>query len=122
MKQFQHEKNRHMKEISLCPHCKEKMTSVVKVIKRPDAPNQNAWNAALEEVLSTDSTYASLELVDTVCGNDESEESYNQALALVDQHPDLKLIMAPTTVGIAAAAIIINMYRTSVIRRQDQET
>ena len=37
-------------------------------------------------------------------GNDESEESYNQALALVDQHPDLELIMAPTTVGIAAAA------------------
>ena len=37
-------------------------------------------------------------------GNDEAEESYNQALALVDTHPDLKLIMAPTTVGIAAAA------------------
>jgi rhamnose transport system substrate-binding protein len=70
----------------------------------PDAANQNAWIAALEEVLATDETYASLELVDTVYGNDESEESYNQALALVDQYPDLELIMAPTTVGIAAAA------------------
>jgi rhamnose transport system substrate-binding protein len=70
----------------------------------PDAANQNAWIAALEEVLANDSTYASLELVDTVYGNDESEESYNQALALVDQYPDLELIMAPTTVGIAAAA------------------
>jgi rhamnose transport system substrate-binding protein len=70
----------------------------------PDAANQNAWIAAMEEVLSTDDTYASLELVDTVYGNDESEESYNQALALVDQYPDLELIMAPTTVGIAAAA------------------
>jgi rhamnose transport system substrate-binding protein len=70
----------------------------------PDAANQNAWIAALEEVLATDETYASLELVDTVYGNDESEESYNQALALVDQYPDLALIMAPTTVGIAAAA------------------
>ena len=48
--------------------------------------------------------YANIELVDTVYGNDESEESYNQALALVDQYPDLELIMAPTTVGIAAAA------------------
>ena len=28
---------------------------------------------------------------------------YDEALALVDKHPDLKLIMAPTTVGIAAA-------------------
>jgi rhamnose transport system substrate-binding protein len=70
----------------------------------PDAANQNAWIAALEEVLETDDTYASLELLDIVYGNDESEESYNQALALVDQYPDIDLIMAPTTVGIAAAA------------------
>lgn len=69
----------------------------------PDAANQNAWIAAMEEALQ-DPKYANLELVDTVYGNDEAEESYNQALALVDSHPDLKLIMAPTTVGIAAAA------------------
>ncbi len=48
--------------------------------------------------------YSNIEVVDTVYGNDESEESYNQALSLVDQYPDLELIMAPTTVGIAAAA------------------
>jgi rhamnose transport system substrate-binding protein len=70
----------------------------------PDAANQNAWIAALEEVLADDDNYSSLELVDTVYGNDQSEESYNQALALVDKHPDLEVIMAPTTVGIAAAA------------------
>jgi rhamnose transport system substrate-binding protein len=70
----------------------------------PDAANQNAWIAALEEVLEEDEKYADLELVDIVYGNDESEESYNQALALVDQYPDLEVIMAPTTVGIAAAA------------------
>jgi len=70
----------------------------------PDAANQNAWIAALEDVLADDDAYSSLELVDTVYGNDQSEESYNQALALVDKHPDLEVIMAPTTVGIAAAA------------------
>ena len=69
----------------------------------PDAANQNAWIAAFKEVLAGDD-YSNIELVDTVYGNDESEESYNQALALVDQYPDLELIMAPTTVGIAAAA------------------
>ena len=69
----------------------------------PDAANQNAWIAAMEEALK-DPKYAKLKLVDTVYGNDESEKSYNEALALVDKHPDLKLIMAPTTVGIAAAA------------------
>jgi rhamnose transport system substrate-binding protein len=69
----------------------------------PDAANQNSWIAAMETALE-DEKYAALELVDTVYGNDQSEDSYNQALALVDKYPDLKLIMAPTTVGIAAAA------------------
>lgn len=70
----------------------------------PDAANQNAWIASMEEALASDEKYANLTLVDTVYGNDQSEESYNRALALVDAHPDLKLIMAPTTVGIQAAA------------------
>ena len=69
----------------------------------PDAANQNAWIAAMEEAL-TDPKYAAIELVDTVYGDDQSEVSYNRALALVDQHPDLALIMSPTTVGIQAAA------------------
>jgi rhamnose transport system substrate-binding protein len=69
----------------------------------PEAANQNAWIAAMEETLQGDE-YASLELVDTVYGNDVFEDSVNQALALVDSNPDLELIMAPTTVGIVAAA------------------
>jgi rhamnose transport system substrate-binding protein len=70
----------------------------------PDASNQNAWIAAMQAVLEEDETYANLELVDIVYGNDQSEDSYNEALGLVDKYPDLRLIMAPTTVGIAAAA------------------
>ena len=69
----------------------------------PDAANQNAWIAAFEEVMAG-ADYENIEVVDTVYGNDESEESYEQALTLVDQYPDIELIMAPTTVGIAAAA------------------
>jgi rhamnose transport system substrate-binding protein len=68
----------------------------------PDAANQNAWIDALETALE-DPAYENLELVDTVYGNDVADESYDQALALVDANPDLELIMAPTTVGIAAA-------------------
>src|ERR687896_1204054 len=67
-----------------------------------DAANQNAWIGAMEEALQ-DAKYANLELVDTVYGDDDSEKSYDEALGLVDKHPNLKLIMAPTTVGIAAA-------------------
>ena len=69
----------------------------------PDAANQNAWIAAMVDALK-DPKYAQLKLVETVYGNDQSEESYKQALALVDKYPDLELIMAPTSVGIVAAA------------------
>ena len=68
----------------------------------PDAANQNAWIEAHKEAIK-DPKYENLELVDTVYGNDDSEKSYDEALGLVDKHPNLKLIMAPTTVGIAAA-------------------
>lgn len=70
----------------------------------PDAANQNAWIAAYEEVLASDPAYAGIENVETVYGNDKSEDSYAAAIALVDKYPDLEVIMAPTTVGIAAAA------------------
>lgn len=70
----------------------------------PDAANQNAWNAAFVEALDTDPAYANINLVETVYGNDKSEDSYTQALALIDKYPDLKVIMAPTSVGIVAAA------------------
>jgi len=69
----------------------------------PDAANQNAWIAALKETLK-DPKYAKLKLLDVVYGNDQSEDSYNQALALVSKYPSMKLIMAPTTIGIVAAS------------------
>ncbi|MEM1284696.1 MAG: rhamnose ABC transporter substrate-binding protein [Pseudomonadota bacterium] len=69
----------------------------------PDAANQNAWIAAMEEALEDDK-YSGIELVDIVYGDDQAEVSYNRALALVDQYPDLGLIMSPTTVGIQASS------------------
>jgi rhamnose transport system substrate-binding protein len=70
----------------------------------PDAANQNAWIEAMKGALATDAKYSGIELVDVVYGDDQAEVSYNRALALVDKYPDLGLIMAPTTVGIQAAA------------------
>ena len=69
----------------------------------PDAANQNSWIAAMKSALEGDK-YAALNLVDVVYGDDQSEKSYNQALALIDKYPNMKLIMAPTSVGIVAAA------------------
>jgi rhamnose transport system substrate-binding protein len=57
----------------------------------------------MEQALK-DPKYAKLQQVGIVYGNDQSETSYNQALALVDKYPGIKLIMAPTSVGIVAAA------------------
>ena len=70
----------------------------------PDASNQNAWIESMKAALAADPKYADIELVDVVYGDDQAEVSYNRALALVDKHPDLGLIMSPTTVGIQASA------------------
>jgi rhamnose transport system substrate-binding protein len=69
----------------------------------PDAANQNAWIAAMETALE-DEQYANLELLEIVYGDDQSEKSYEQAQALISKHPDMELIMAPTSVGIVSAA------------------
>ncbi|WP_150525984.1 rhamnose ABC transporter substrate-binding protein [Roseibium sediminis] len=69
----------------------------------PDAANQNAWIASMQEALKG-AKYADIKLVDVVYGDDQAEVSYNRALSLVDQHPNLGLIMSPTTVGIQASA------------------
>jgi len=69
----------------------------------PDAANQNAWIKAMEEALKGEK-YAGLKHIDIVYGDDQSELSYNRALALVDKHPNIGLIMSPTSVGIVSAA------------------
>lgn len=67
------------------------------------APNQNAWIEVMKEVLKQPE-YANLKLVDVVYGDDDDTKSYNEAQALFKKYPDLKVIIAPTTVGIAASA------------------
>jgi rhamnose transport system substrate-binding protein len=48
--------------------------------------------------------HPNIKLVDTVYGNDKDQESFDKTAALLQSHPDLKGIISPTTVGIAAAA------------------
>jgi rhamnose transport system substrate-binding protein len=67
------------------------------------APNQNEWIGLMKEELKKPE-YAKLELVDTVYGDDQDEKSYTEAQSLIKKYPDLKVIIAPTTVGIAASA------------------
>ncbi len=60
--------------------------------------------AAMERALEEEEQYANLELLEIVYGDDQSEKSYEQAQALISKHPDMELIMAPTSVGIVSAA------------------
>ena len=69
-----------------------------------NATNQNAWIEMMQEELDSNPDYADLELVDVVYGDDEDQKSFDQTAALLQSHPDLKGIISPTTVGIAAAA------------------
>jgi rhamnose transport system substrate-binding protein len=69
-----------------------------------NATNQNAWIEMMEAELASNPDYADIELVDTVYGDDEDQKSFDQTEALLQNHPELKGIISPTTVGIAAAA------------------
>ncbi len=68
-----------------------------------DAPNQNYWIAGMKEALK-DSKYSKMELVDTVYGDDKPEKSRKEAEGLLTKYPDLKGILAPTSVGVEQAA------------------
>jgi rhamnose transport system substrate-binding protein len=70
------------------------------------ATNQNAWIDVMKQTL-TQPEYAGLNLVDVVYGNDDDQTSQQQAQALLQSHPNLQVIVSPTTVGIAAAAKVL---------------
>jgi rhamnose transport system substrate-binding protein len=67
-----------------------------------NATNQNAWIALMEEYASEE--YPDMEIVATVYGDDEDEKSFQETQGLLQTYPELKGIISPTTVGIAAAA------------------
>ncbi len=67
-----------------------------------NATNQNAWIKLMEEELK--SHPPDIKLVDTVYGDDDDQTSFDKTAALLADHPNLKGIISPTTVGISAAA------------------
>src|SRR5215207_1939266 len=67
-----------------------------------NATNQNAWIKMIEADLAAN--HPNIKLVDTVYGNDDDQTSFDKTSALLQKYPNLKGIISPTTVGIAAAA------------------
>jgi rhamnose transport system substrate-binding protein len=65
------------------------------------ATNQNTWIAEMEKVMPN---YPGIEVVATVYGDDLADKSYRESQGLMQSYPDLDAIIAPTSVGIVAAA------------------
>jgi rhamnose transport system substrate-binding protein len=67
-----------------------------------NATNQNAWIDLMKAEL--EANHPNITLVDVVYGDDDDQTSFDKTAALLQTHPNLKGIVSPTTVGIAAAA------------------
>jgi rhamnose transport system substrate-binding protein len=67
------------------------------------APNQNSWIDAMKQQIADNPEYE-WDLVATVYGDDDDTKSFQEAQGLLQSYPNLKGIISPTTVGIAATA------------------
>jgi rhamnose transport system substrate-binding protein len=68
-----------------------------------NATNQNAWIAVMKETLKKPK-YKDMKLVKVAYGDDDDQKSFQETQGLIQAYPDLKGIISPTTVGVAAAA------------------
>ena len=69
------------------------------------ATNQNAWISYMHTELKK---YPKLDLVATVYGNDDPTTATQVTQGLLQKYPHLKGIISPTTVGILAAAQVVD--------------
>ena len=77
------------------------------------ATNQNAWIAFMKQELKK---YPNMHLVSIVYGNDDPTTATQVTNGLLQKYPNLKGIISPTTVGIAAAAGVLDtpQYRGKI--------
>ena len=68
-----------------------------------NATNQNAWIDVMKETLKQDK-YKDMKLVKVAYGDDDDQKSFQEMQGLIQAYPDLKGVISPTTVGVAAAA------------------
>ena len=68
-----------------------------------NATNQNAWIELMRTELKKPE-YSGIQLVTVAYGNDDDQKSFQETQGLLSSYPDLKGIVSPTTVGVAAAA------------------
>jgi rhamnose transport system substrate-binding protein len=69
----------------------------------PNATNQNTWIKFMKDELQKPE-YKDMKLVTVAYGNDDDQKSFTETQGLIEAYPNLRGIISPTTVGIAAAA------------------
>ena len=67
----------------------------------PTSTNQNSWLAEMRKALAQ---HPGLEMVGVVYGDEVSDKSYREAVALIQQHPDLAVLVSISSVGLVATA------------------
>lgn len=67
-----------------------------------NATNQNTWIEKMEEYVEAE--YPDINIVEVAYGDDDDQTSFDKTAALLQSHGELKGIVSPTTVGVAAAA------------------
>jgi rhamnose transport system substrate-binding protein len=68
-----------------------------------NATNQNAWIKVMKDTLK-DPKYKDIKLVKVAYGDDDDQKSFQQMQGMIQAYPNLKGVISPTTVGVAAAA------------------
>jgi rhamnose transport system substrate-binding protein len=71
------------------------------------APFQKGWVKQVQGIVKKDSRFKNMQLVKVAYGNDEPQKSATETSALLSAYPDLKGIISPTTVGVSAAAQVL---------------
>ncbi len=67
----------------------------------PTSTNQNSWLDQMRKALVA---RPGLDLVGVAYGDDVSDKSYREAVALLKQHPDLAVLVSISSIGIVASA------------------
>ncbi len=77
------------------------------------AANQNKWIDAMHEMMKDDK-YQKLEMVEIAYGDDQYQKTYDQTKSLLQNYPDLKVILVPTTNAITAVCEAVRDADASV--------
>jgi rhamnose transport system substrate-binding protein len=92
-------------EVDLLAKEIHKKGQIAIVSAEASATNQNQWIGFMKKELKK---YPNVKLVSTVYGNDDPTTATQVTSGLLQHYPDLAGIISPTTVGIAAAASVLD--------------